>query len=250
MKPRFELVAHRGFPQRYPENTIVGIEAAIAAGARHLEVDIQFSADHVPVIYHDQTLQRTSNQDGAVTDFECAELLKLPAGEKDRFGEQFEQTVIPTLAESVAALLPATEVHTFFEIKPSCFAGRSHETVVERVLREIAPLGSRATVISFDADALYVARQHTAIRCGWILDCFDAVHQKAAAELEPEFLFCDVDKLPNDDSPLWPGAWDWALYDVVDPRLVAPLVERGAQYVETMDIEAMLRSFPDAAPRG
>ena len=45
-----ELVAHRGYPQHYPENTLIGIEAAITAGARFIDVDVQLSADRVPVL--------------------------------------------------------------------------------------------------------------------------------------------------------------------------------------------------------
>ena len=51
-----ELVAHRGYALHYPENTLIGIEAAIRAGARYVEVDVQLSADKVPVLFHDRTL--------------------------------------------------------------------------------------------------------------------------------------------------------------------------------------------------
>ena len=47
------LVAHRGLQARYPENTILGFNKAIEQGAKFIELDIQFSKDCLPVIYHD-----------------------------------------------------------------------------------------------------------------------------------------------------------------------------------------------------
>ena len=63
----FELVAHRGYPRHYPENTLIGIEAAIRAGAAYVEVDIQLSSDQVPLLYHDSDMQRLSGKPGAVS---------------------------------------------------------------------------------------------------------------------------------------------------------------------------------------
>ena len=51
-----ELVAHRGYAARYPENTRESLAAAVRAGARFLEFDVQLSADGVPVLLHDVTL--------------------------------------------------------------------------------------------------------------------------------------------------------------------------------------------------
>ena len=64
-----ELVAHRGYTLHYPENTLVGLEAAIKAGARYLEVDVQLSADKVPVLFHDRNLQRLCGVGGQVHEF-------------------------------------------------------------------------------------------------------------------------------------------------------------------------------------
>ncbi|HEY9197768.1 MAG TPA: glycerophosphodiester phosphodiesterase family protein, partial [Gammaproteobacteria bacterium] len=52
MKPPI-LIAHRGYAARHPENTLSALQAAVAAGARWLEFDVQLSADHEPVLLHD-----------------------------------------------------------------------------------------------------------------------------------------------------------------------------------------------------
>ncbi|MGF1546037.1 MAG: glycerophosphodiester phosphodiesterase family protein, partial [Thiotrichales bacterium] len=62
----FDLVAHRGYALRYPENTLPAIEAALAAGARYVEIDVQLSADQVPVLFHDRSLMRMCEVTGAL----------------------------------------------------------------------------------------------------------------------------------------------------------------------------------------
>jgi len=68
-----ELIAHRGYASRYPENTLPAIEAALKAGARHVEIDVQTSADHIPVLFHDATLERLCGVQGRIRDAELAD---------------------------------------------------------------------------------------------------------------------------------------------------------------------------------
>ena len=58
-----ELVAHRGFRGKYPENTALSITQAIKSGALFVELDVQFSLDKLPIIYHDTNLARVSGAD-------------------------------------------------------------------------------------------------------------------------------------------------------------------------------------------
>ena len=62
------LLAHRGWASRYPENSRAGIEAALQAGVRSVEIDIQLSGDSVPMVIHDATLERTAGVDRRVSD--------------------------------------------------------------------------------------------------------------------------------------------------------------------------------------
>jgi glycerophosphoryl diester phosphodiesterase len=61
-----EIIAHRGFSAIAPENTLAAFELAIARGAHSIEFDIQLSADNVPVIFHDATLDRITGVSGKV----------------------------------------------------------------------------------------------------------------------------------------------------------------------------------------
>ncbi|MDQ1363614.1 MAG: glycerophosphoryl diester phosphodiesterase, partial [Pseudomonadota bacterium] len=60
------LVAHRGYMERYPENTLVGLEAALQCGAGYIEFDVQCAADGTLVVIHDTELTRTCGVNGNI----------------------------------------------------------------------------------------------------------------------------------------------------------------------------------------
>ncbi|KAL0098297.1 PLC-like phosphodiesterase [Phycomyces blakesleeanus] len=63
-----DVIAHRGYSGKYPENTLISYEEALRANTTALEGDIRLSKDGEVVIMHDLTLQRTSTGNGAVFD--------------------------------------------------------------------------------------------------------------------------------------------------------------------------------------
>jgi len=98
--------AHRGVSDRFPENTLEAIAAAIEDDVDGVEFDVHFSKDGVGVIIHDETVNRTTNGTGRVIEMTVAELQALDAGE--RFKGEAIKTKIPTLDEVLAILAPAT----------------------------------------------------------------------------------------------------------------------------------------------
>ena len=59
-----EVIAHRGFSAVAPENTLASLRAGMEAGADALEFDLQVSADGVAFLFHDDTLDRTTDAGG------------------------------------------------------------------------------------------------------------------------------------------------------------------------------------------
>ena len=103
------VLAHRGWSGRFPENTMPAFEKAAALGVDGLEMDIRSTADGVPVVIHDERVDRTTNGAGPVNDFTLAELKRLDAGfwwSPDR-GRSFpfrgRGISVPTLAEVFTA---------------------------------------------------------------------------------------------------------------------------------------------------
>lgn len=75
------VIAHRTAMGHAPENTLLGIRQALDMRCDGVEVDVQLSADGVPVLIHDDDLQRTTNAAGLIADRTYAELQRLDAGE-------------------------------------------------------------------------------------------------------------------------------------------------------------------------
>jgi glycerophosphoryl diester phosphodiesterase len=73
-------IAHRGGRGLWPENTLLALEKAAALGVDVLEMDLRTSADGVPVLIHDRTVDRTTNSTGPVNGMTFAELRSLDAG--------------------------------------------------------------------------------------------------------------------------------------------------------------------------
>lgn len=76
----FHLIAHRGASGYAPENTMVSFERAVAMGATEVETDVAFTRDGALILFHDETLERTTNGSGLPEDFTLAELKQLDAG--------------------------------------------------------------------------------------------------------------------------------------------------------------------------
>src|SRR6187399_213065 len=96
--PLPELVAHRGYAARFPENTLSALEAAIEAGARWVEIDVQLTSDGFPVLFHDRTLERMCGVKGAVHERTLSDLRALSCGEAGKFGDRFKNEGLLSLA--------------------------------------------------------------------------------------------------------------------------------------------------------
>lgn len=70
-----KIYAHRGYSRKYPENTMIAFEKALAYDCDGIECDIQLTRDKVPVIIHDEKIDRTSDGKGYVKNFTYRELL-------------------------------------------------------------------------------------------------------------------------------------------------------------------------------
>lgn len=68
------VVAHRGYWREAPENSLAAIEAAINLGVDMVEIDIRLTADSVPILMHDTSLDRTTSRIGNVSDYQWSAL--------------------------------------------------------------------------------------------------------------------------------------------------------------------------------
>ncbi len=140
------ILAHRGACRQAPENTLAAFELAARMNVDGIEFDVQLSADGVPVVIHDETLERTSDSQGMVRNRTLAVLRRLDCG--SWFAAEFAGQRMPTLDEAVEAFPALLNI----EVKNGAHPYTGIEAAVLEVLRRHAAL-DRAVVSSFDHSA-------------------------------------------------------------------------------------------------
>lgn len=151
------IIGHRGAAAEAPENTLASLRRAHASGARMVEFDVKLTADSVPILIHDERLERTTSGRGLVRERMLDEIRALDAG--SWFHASFAGEAVPTLDEA-AALCLDLDLAVNVEIKPC--PGREVETAMLALdhLRRLWPLSADPPLISsFAPAALEVARE-------------------------------------------------------------------------------------------
>lgn len=179
--PYARVLAHRGGGSLAPENTLAAIRTGLAHGFHAIEFDAMLAADEVPVLMHDDTLDRTTSGRGPVPAQSSAALAQLDAGAW--FDARFAREPVPRLADAVA-LCRAHDIWINIEIKPATgFDARTGDVVARQAhalyADRVRPGGDRAVAIdpavplfsSFSPVALVAARATAPdIPRGWLID--------------------------------------------------------------------------------
>jgi glycerophosphoryl diester phosphodiesterase len=152
--PYPRLIAHRGGGRLAPENTMAGMRAGFEHGYRMFEYDVKLSKDDVPILLHDDNLDRTTNGQGPAAARTYAELAALDAGAWH--SPAFAGARIPTLQE-VARYTIEQGVASNVEIKPC--PGREMETgtAVALAVRELWRDAPVAPLLSSFSEAALTA---------------------------------------------------------------------------------------------
>ena len=245
------LIGHRGEPEHYPENSLAGFRAVLDAGARYIETDVQITADGVAILSHDPTLLKITEHELAITETDYRVMRELPAGYASRFGERFRDLRIARLDEFAALLQHYPQARAFVELKHASIKARSAAGVTDLVLAALGDSLSQCIIISFEYEALTHVREIGTLPIGWVLPEWSAATRTLAAELAPEYLFCNRKRLPPESEPLWQGPWEWVVYTVNEPDEVAAFRARGIGLVETNVITRLLAGHgPGGLVRG
>ncbi|KAA8595077.1 glycerophosphodiester phosphodiesterase 1 [Etheostoma spectabile] len=148
-------VAHRGGGHDAPENTIVAIREASKNGATGVELDLEFSADGVPILMHDETVDRTTNGLGPLSQMTLSDLGRLDAAAKHRLKDKFAGEKIPTLDEAVEECIKL-QLTIYFDVK-----GHPDEAAValKELYKKHPVLYNSSIVCSFEPRVIYKMRQ-------------------------------------------------------------------------------------------
>lgn len=149
-----QIIGHRGAASYAPENTLEGLHSAADMGIEWVEFDVKLTKDQIPVLFHDDTLDRTTSSTGNVADYTFNELRELDVG--SWFSDSFIDVKIPTLEEAVDVLLER-DLGFNLEIKPC--PGREKETaeVVMDALANIWDDTNKVLISSFSHVSLETA---------------------------------------------------------------------------------------------
>ena len=219
MRPRVEIVAHRGASAYAPENSLAAYDLAVAQGADTIELDVRVTADGELVLLHDPTLLRTAGDATEVGALTAAHLRRI------------DELVRPPSIDAVLSRYPPA---TRFLIDVKDPAPHWEMRVIDAIERH--GLGARAVVQSFDLVGL--ERLHRAAPGLSVA----ALFRRRAAPLEQ---LAEVSRFASAVGP-WHGAVDAQLVErahalgvgvrpwtVDDPAEVARLVALGVDGIIT-----------------
>ena len=191
----FERVAHRGYSAVAPENTLPALAAAILAGATYVEFDVRTTADGVPVVIHDRTVDRTTDGQGHIWDLTLDEAQALDAGAW--FSPAYAGAWIPALTE-VLDLFPSADAGLLLEIKPPADLEQVKAILALVAERELL---SRTVVQSFDPQILRLVREAAPdVRRGLLRLRYEADTVPLATELSVVCCNPSVDDVLGDPS--------------------------------------------------
>jgi glycerophosphoryl diester phosphodiesterase len=179
------VIGHACAGGEAPHNTLAGVRACLAAGAQGMEIDVRLSADGIPVLMHDSTVDRTTNYVGPVSSFSADELSKMDAGDGER---------VPTLREVLD--LVQGRLTVMCELKP--FDGVQEERLqynsdlVTAVIRACDPWDAQGWIAahSFDRWLVQDWRSRNGCAAGALIS--PAVEPARWRELFERALFANV----------------------------------------------------------
>jgi glycerophosphoryl diester phosphodiesterase len=237
------LVAHRGNAREFPENTIASLRSAIELGALYVEFDVHLSADEVPIVIADESLIRTAGRPESVFEMSARELLRIEATERSRFDDRFSDIRIPSLEQVTELLAAHPNVTAFVDIKTQSLRRFGGPTVVARVSERLKPVRQQCVMISFDLTAVHESRRIGAYAVGWILDRYDDRTRMKYEAFKPDYLLCNLMKLPKTAAKLWRGPWAWVIYDVDRAADALALAARGVEFVQSTAVRSLMQDL-------
>ena len=165
---KVKAVNHRGYSAGAPENTLAAYRLSAKNKFEYVECDISFTSDGVAVLLHDDTIDRTSNGTGKISNMTLAEARNYDYG--SWFSSEYSGEKIPT-AEEFIALCRKLSLHPYIELKSGT------EAQINSLVNIVKKYGMlrNVTWISFNATTLdYVKAVDPVARLGFIVSSITA----------------------------------------------------------------------------
>jgi glycerophosphoryl diester phosphodiesterase len=150
-----KVIGHRGAAGHAPENTLAGLHKAHELDVQWVEFDVMLAAEGTPVLFHDETLDRTTDGEGRLADRRWEDLRGLDAG--SWFGPRYRGERIPSLHQALA-VLGRIGIGANIELKPATDQDATTGVITAKTLQESWPRNLPAPLLSsFSEKALAAA---------------------------------------------------------------------------------------------
>lgn len=224
MDKKFLKIAHRGYSELYSENTLPAFQKAIDHGADMIELDVHLTRDGIPVVIHDNDIERTSNGKGDVARFSLEELRQFDFDFKKTSGESFVS--IPTLEEVID--LVKGKIQLNIEIKNCPYRYKGIEEAIASLLIENNFI-SDTVVSSFDHFCLMTIKKiEPEIKTGMLYDSVWITFQEEVRALDLYSLHPSIDAF-DPEQARWAKRSGYRVYPWVarNRETVAHIAESG-----------------------
>ncbi|MDN7245150.1 glycerophosphodiester phosphodiesterase family protein [Planococcus shenhongbingii] len=194
-----QLIAHRGWSGKAPENTLSAIQLALEEPKiDSIEIDVHLTKDGVPVVIHDHKVDRTTNGSGYVKDMTAAEIRALDAG--SWFGPEFAGEKVPTLEEVLELTSGGKKLLIELKQTAGVYAG-----LEEKVIVLIQQYGAQeqCQLISFDHKSLQTCLEfdaqvkRTLVMSGSPLLLIDQVNEIGASAVSVNHQYVDSEMVES-----------------------------------------------------
>lgn len=206
------LVAHRGDHEQTPENSLTAFREALKAGAHWLECDVQLTCDAIPVIFHDEDVQRMCHQEGKIGALRYDELPPLLDGQP-----------IPLLRDLLALLPDYAHARLFLEVKREILDYYGVAEIIAK-LDDMLHDNKQVIPISMSPELLEHWWRMRPQPFGWI-------PAGRAPDIPLSYLLMPADDFLRGVRPA--EAEHVAVYTVNDALFARQLLQKGAYLVET-----------------
>lgn len=227
------VIGHRGAKRYAPENTIAGLVTAARQGARMVEVDVKLTRDRVPILMHDDTLDRTTDGTGPVAEWDFAEIAPLDAG--SHLHEDFAGERVPTLAAALE-VCRRLDLAINLELKPNPGEAETTALVALTLARTLWPDAAPPPLLSsFDPACLEAAKTVAADWPRGMLfwdrpaDWEDIARAVGATTVNLN----GERETPADVADIAQAGWPVLIYTINDPAPAQAFIDAGARSIVT-----------------
>lgn len=229
------IIGHRGSSGSAPENTSAAMNLAIKHGCQGIETDLQLTKDGEVVVFHDWSVERTTNGIGNIKDLTLEELLKLDAG--SWFSKEFKNEKILTL-ESLLNIVPEN-ILLNLEIKSKSLDNRGIEEKIVMILEKNKRIDN-IVISSFNHKCLErVEKLNSEIKLGLLFEAYFVnpietlkSNKLNIYSLHPSYYYIDsdfIEKSHNNNLKVY----SWTVNDI-----------KSAEQLRDLGIDGIITNFP------